>query len=206
MSSLPNSGFQRPAFRACLLWTVLALITVGNIQALDTLYLFRHADKVKFWPKDRALNALRPLSQAGAERADRLVERLADESIVAIYTSVTTRTLATGMPLAEATGVPIHPDRRTIKPAKMGAFFKQLRKKHQGDEAVLIVGHSNTIPELLMALGATESCFAKLGIGIGDADDELLIEGYEGLWRVDLSRPGCDGIERQTFAPDDGDE
>ena len=190
-----GSRGSKSASRLLFLW--LALIPAGSALALETLYLYRHADKVTTWPKDRALNALQPLSPVGTERADQLVERLDDAQIAAIYTSVTTRTLATGLPLAEATQVPISPDNRTIDPAEMGAFFSEIRKRHEQDTAVLVVGHSNTIPQLLMELGAKESCFAKLGIG--DFDGELLIEGYEGLWRIDLTRSGCDGMERQTF-------
>ena len=71
-----------------------------------------------------------------------------------------------------------------------------MKKRHRDDAAVLVVGHSNTIPALLIELGADTGCYAALDIG--DHDGELLIHGYEGLWQIDLTRPGCAGIERHV--------
>lgn len=186
---------------SCLAWIAIVLICATGAQALDTIYLFRHADKAAHWPEARELDAFHPLSQAGMDRAERLAEQLADADIAAIYTSSTTRTLATGMPLAAAREIPISPDDRTIRTSQMEEFFAEIRATHSGDEAVLVVGHSNTVPLLLMSLGAEKSCFEKLGIA--DHDGELLIDGYEGLWRVDLTTPGCSGMERQVVTLDD---
>lgn len=180
---------------ATLAWIVIALTAATAAQALDTVYLVRHADKAAYWPEARELNAFHPLNRTGMDRAERLAEELADADVAAIYTSSTTRTLATGMPLAEAREIPISPDDRTIRVPQMKAFFAEIREIHAGDEAVLVVGHSNTVPLLLMSLGADKACYEKLGVA--DHDGELLIEGYEGLWRVDLrGEPGCSGMER----------
>lgn len=186
-----------------LLWIVLALIAAGPAQALETIYLSRHADKAPVWPKDRALSALRPLSQDGMRRAELLADRLADAPIAAVYTSVTTRTVATGLPVANALQVPLTADDRTIQDRRMSQFFDDLLVRHADDEAVLLVAHSNTIPSLLAILGAREPCFERLGIG--DFDGQLLIEGYEGLWLIDLVHPGCEGMERQTLVLEGGE-
>ena len=95
----------------------------------------------------------------------------------------------------EAAAVPLIADDATTKPDQMDAFFARLRQKHASDRAVLIVGHSNTIPELLVHLGAKPDCFQRLGIG--GQPGSLLIEGYEGLWKVNLDRPGCEAIVRE---------
>ncbi len=184
-------------------WLVMTLVAAPGLQALETIYIFRHADKAAYWPKDRALNAFHPLSRVGIDRAERLAETLTDAEVAAIYTSATPRTLATGMPLAEAAKIPIGPDPRTIREDELGAFFDELGKTHADDTAVLIVGHSNTVPQLLIHLGAEPSCWQRLDIA--DHDGELLIHGYEGLWRVSTSETGCGGLERMTVKIDDED-
>ena len=189
---------MRPCFllSRALLGLFGVLLAADAAQALDTIYIVRHADKATFWPKERALNKFQPLNRTGLDRADAIAEHLGEAGIAAIYTSSTTRTLTTGMSLAEATGVRIAPDDRTIDRDQMRAFFEELRTRHAADKAVLIVGHSNTVPNVLITLGALETCFERLDIALADGD--LLISGYEGLWRVDLGAPGCAGIERQT--------
>ncbi|MEM7349163.1 MAG: phosphoglycerate mutase family protein [Acidobacteriota bacterium] len=181
-----------------LLLLALPCLTAGAGEGLPTLYLVRHADKVDFWPADRALNRFWPLSRPGTDRADALAERLEDAGIAAIYTSSTTRTLATGMPLAEATDIPISPDDRTIEQPQLADFFADLKSRHRDDAAVLVVGHSDTVPHILIELGAAPSCFERLDIN--DHDGQLLIHGYEGLWRIDLNEAGCHGIERQIVS------
>jgi broad specificity phosphatase PhoE len=164
---------------------------------LDAVYLVRHAEKAAFWPADRDLDAFQPLSAAGMARAEALASRLKAAGIAAVYTSRTSRTLATGAPLAEGTGVPLVAADATIKPDEMAAFLARLREKHVADKAVLIVGHSNTLPDLLLRLGVMPDCYQRLGI-VGQPGS-LLIEGYEGLWKVDLKKPGCEGIAREAL-------
>ncbi len=184
-----------------VLITFSILLMAGHASALETIWVVRHADKVTNWAKARELNAFQPLNCEGSTRAEQIAKRLGDADIAAIYTSTTTRTLATGMPLAEAAGVPISPDDRTIDPAQLTAFFAEMNERHTEDSTILIVGHSNTVPQLLIELGAEASCYPALDIA--DHDGELLIHGYEGLWRIDLSRPGCAGIERQLVKLDE---
>jgi broad specificity phosphatase PhoE len=162
---------------------------------LDTFYLVRHAEKVDAWPADRDLDAFRPLSPAGVARAEALADRLKDAGIAAAYSSRTTRTLATAMPLVNRAHIPVTADDATTKPDQMASFLGNLREKHAHDRAVLIVGHANTLPELLVKLGATPGCYGR--IGIIKKTDGLEIEGYEGLWKVDLKKQGCAAITRE---------
>lgn len=173
---------------------LLLVLLAAPAAALDTLYLVRHAEKAT-WPSDRDLEAFQPLSPAGVARAEALASRLKSAGIAAVYTSRTTRTLQTGAPLAQATGVPISADDATTKPDQLAGFLVRLRKKHTADRAVLIVGHSNTLPEFLVRLGAKPECFQRLGIT--GQPGSLLVEGYEGLWKVDLKRQGCEAIVRE---------
>jgi len=162
--------------------------------ALDTLYLVRHAEKIEPWPADRELDSFRPLSPAGIARAEALAERLKDAGIVAAYTSRTTRALATAMPLVNRAHIPVKADDATTHPDEMMPFLEHLVGDHANDRAVLIVGHSNTIPELLLKLGATPDCYERIGI---KNTDGLEIEGYDGLWKVDLKKQGCAAITRE---------
>jgi len=172
---------------------LLALLATPA-AALDTVYLVRHAEKAAFWPSD--LDPFQPLAAEGMVRAEALAVRLKNTGIVAVYSSRTTRTLATGAPLAQAAGIPLIAADDSTKPDQMAAFLARLREKHSADRAVLVVGHSNTLPELLLRLGAAPDCYARLNIT--GQPGSLLIEGYEGLWKVDLKKKGCDGIQRET--------
>ncbi|HEY0554731.1 MAG TPA: phosphoglycerate mutase family protein [Thermoanaerobaculia bacterium] len=173
---------------------LLFVLLAAPAFALDEIYLVRHAEKADFWPADRNLDVFQPLSSAGLARAEALAARLKTAGIAAIYTSRTTRTIETGAPLAHETHVAITADDASIKPEEMSSFLALLRQKHAADRAVLIVGHSNTVPELLAHLGAKADCFQRLGIAVQPGS--LLIEGYEGMWKVDLKKQGCDAIAR----------
>jgi broad specificity phosphatase PhoE len=182
--------------KRCLPWSLPLLLVLLAMPAfaLDEIYLVRHAEKADFWPADRELDTFQPLSVAGLARAEALSERLKTAGIAAIYTSRTTRTLETGAPLAHITHVPMAIDDASTHPDEMNAFLMRLREKHSADRAVLIVGHSNTVPELLVHLGAKADCFQRLGIT--GQPGSLLIEGYEGIWKVDLKKQGCEAISR----------
>jgi broad specificity phosphatase PhoE len=175
----------------------VVLCLVGSLPAgaLDTIYLVRHAEKVDAWPADAELDALRPLSPAGTARAEALADRLKDAGIAAVYTSRTTRTLATAMPLVERLKVPVHADPATTAPAALPAFLQRLSHDHPRDRAVLIVGHANTLPLLLNQLGAAPDCYARLGIAAKKTGPE--VEGYEGLWKVNLKQHGCAAVTRE---------
>lgn len=177
-----------------LVFLLLALLA-APAAALDTIYLVRHAEKLEGWPEDRDLSPLQPLSPEGTARAQALATRLKDAGLAAVYASRTTRSLHTGLPLSRAANIPLIADEATTKPDRMAAFLSTLRATHAQDRAVLIVGHSNTIPELLIQLGAKPDCFAKLGIT--GQPGSLLTEGYDGLWKVDVKGEGCAAIVRE---------
>ena len=180
-----------------LLPILACLLTLAApAAALDEIWLVRHAEKEDPWPAERELEVLRPLSPEGRERAKALAARLKDAGIAAVYTSRTTRALATAMPLVTATGIRVVADDATIRPEALPAFLAGLRERHVKDRAVLVVGHSNTLPALLAALGATPDCHARLGI-VPDKEHGFLTEGYEGIWKVDLKGSGCAAIARQ---------
>lgn len=190
--TFPRLGRAAAAALALLLSATLAVPAL----ALDAIYLVRHAEKATPWPTDSRLDPLQPLSPEGERRAEALALRLADAGIAAAYTSRTTRSVETAMPLVARTGCRLEADDRSTRGEAMGGFLADLEERHAGDRAVLVVGHSNTLAELLVRLGAEPACYARLGIV--EKDGGLWIEGYDGLWKADPKQKGCAALERLT--------
>lgn len=174
---------------------LLLALAAARAGALDTVYIVRHAEKAAPWPTARETSAFQPLSPEGQARAEKLAVRLQGKGIAAVYCSNTTRSIGTAVPFSQQAGIPLVTDDATTKTDQMAGFLQGLRTRHANDKAVLIVGHSNTIPQLLIALGATSDCHERLGIG--PTVNGLEIEGYEGVWRVDLAKGGCAGVVRE---------
>lgn len=183
--------------RARLLVVGCFLVAAAPASALDRIYLVRHAEKTSEWPNEPALDPYRPLTEAGRAWAERLTRSLSDAGIAAIYTSRTTRAIETAIPLSTRQDIPVIADPATAEPDAMVEFLRWLSERHRRDRAVLIVGHTNTIPKLLVLLGATPDCHARLQITGGS--NGLLVEGYEDIWRADLEREGCDRIVRERL-------
>lgn len=89
-----------------------------------------------------------PLSAIGQQRAERLATMLADAGIAAVYATEYRRTQDTGRPLAAKLGL----DVRTVGARDQAALVSRLKTQH-ADEAVLVVGHSNTVPAIVQAFG-----------------------------------------------------
>jgi broad specificity phosphatase PhoE len=88
------------------------------------------------------------LSPDGKARAARLAQVLRDSGVAAIYVTDFARTRETAVPVSrelarELTVVPKGDPRELVQ---------RLRKEHPG-ETVLIVGHTDTLPGLIKALG-----------------------------------------------------
>lgn len=109
----------------------------------------RHAEKETgplSTPADPAL------TDAGRQRAMRLARSLEGESVVAVYTTPYLRTRDTALPTARAHGlVPVEYDPRQTAET----FVDALRSAHPVG-TVLVVGHSNTVPQIAAALCACE--------------------------------------------------
>lgn len=135
-------------FALAALVLVLAACQAQPISTLGKAFLVRHAEK----QTDAAIVAdagpLGPaLTAAGQDRAERLAELLADEDISAIWSTNYRRTLDTAAPLAAQLGLTV----QIYDPADLAGFAAQFT----GDpsQTILIVGHSNTTPDMSAALG-----------------------------------------------------
>lgn len=118
------------------------------------------------------------LSLAGYARAQILATMLRDANVTAIYTTEYKRTQETAAPLARSIGL-----QTTIVPAKETAELIAKLKKAQGN--VLVVGHSNTVPEIIKALGVnaqvtiTDSDYDNLFVLIGASKPNLIHLHYQ---------------------------
>lgn len=118
-------------------------VTEGDVEPPTTIILIRHAEK--------DYGAHPHLTEAGRERAERLVFILENEDIAAIYSTPTFRTLETAEPLAEAKGLTVKKyDSRALK-----GLARRLIRKYRG-RTVVVSGHSNTTPALTNYLTGTE--------------------------------------------------
>ena len=116
---------------------------VRPILAAPTIFIVRHGEKAQSGDtKDP------DLSDLGRARAEFLATMLKDVGITAIYATEFKRTQQTAAPLSRALNL-----KTTIVPAKETEAL--VAKFNQGTGNVLIIGHSNTIPEILKALGVT---------------------------------------------------
>ena len=108
--------------------------------------IVRHAEKVPDGSDDPELTA------AGRARAQAIADALAGADVVAVYSTDTRRTRQTATPTAQAHGLPIitYPDK---EPAQSLAA-RLLDARPSG--TVLVVGHSNTAPDIAAALCGCE--------------------------------------------------
>ena len=111
----------------------------------------------------------------------------------------TTRTLHTAMPLAQKLWLKVEIAPACTDTSAMASFFAELKKKYKPDEAVLVISHSNLIPHLLIKAGLPEACRQEMGIVVPDDSGDLMIEGYDSIWRIDLARAGCEAFSRKRY-------
>lgn len=125
---------------------VLALAAALPAQA-QTIVLVRHAERVAEGGSDPQL------SPEGQARAQALAAGLADEKLALVLTSPLARTRQTGEPAAKAAGLPVTPVSLEGGTAAHVARVAEAARKAPVDATVLVVGHSNTTPEIAKALG-----------------------------------------------------
>ena len=110
-----------------------------------TIWVVRHAEKEMSDPKDKDPD----LSPEGKERAEALAKYLKGEKLDSIFSTNYKRTKLTGYPTADKIGLTI----KTYDAAAQKVFAEGLIKNAKGKK-MLIIGHSNTVQEILVAFGA----------------------------------------------------
>lgn len=108
------------------------------------VFLARHAEPVypppEDAPRDPQLNAM------GQDRADALARLLSSESITRVFSTDYHRTRETAAPVAAAHGLAVESYDPTDLPG-FAALLRAMPGRH------VVVGHSNTTPELVALLG-----------------------------------------------------
>lgn len=123
---------------ALILSIPLFLVTYAN--ATPIVFIVRHAEKASTGGKDP------DLSVQGQKRADALAHILKDSQVTSVFVTEFKRTQETAAPTARAAHVS-----PTVIPANdIGTLVEKLRASNGN---ALVVGHGNTIPDLLKGLG-----------------------------------------------------
>ena len=135
----------------CFLLAVIGLTAamlsgVARAEAASTLQptvvvVVRHAEKLGEDSRDPSL------SSAGQERARKLRLMLRDMGITAVYVSDTLRAKETAEPITSSLDLVAV----TYPGREVAALIDQVLKNAAG-QTVLVVGHSNTVPEMISLL------------------------------------------------------
>jgi 2,3-bisphosphoglycerate-dependent phosphoglycerate mutase len=138
--------------RIYFLSALLCLLCLGlDVQAQEelptrTFVLLRHAEK------ENSVSADPALTLQGQLQATALASLLRDQPIDAVYSTTYRRTRDTVAPLAEQKGVNI----QYYDPVQASEMLQQLMLKPDKG-AIVVVGHSNTIPDLVNTLLGREA-------------------------------------------------
>jgi broad specificity phosphatase PhoE len=131
---------------------LLLLVMMGTMACTRTYYVVRHAEKNEA-ATGGATTPNTPLSETGQARANALRDTLASRSITYVFTTNTVRTRSTGRPTALAAGADtlLYSTHNNDTAAKFFARLKKLKKN------TLIVGHSNTVNDIVNALSNAQN-------------------------------------------------
>jgi broad specificity phosphatase PhoE len=152
--------------RFILLAIVSVAFTASVAAAQQSVFVVRHAERADGGAGVPATGTARPdpdLSDAGKARAESLAAALKHIQITAIFVTEFKRTVQTAEPTARALG---------IQPTVVAASDPTalLDRINAATGNVLVVGHSNTVPDILGRLGV------KTTVKLEDADyDNLFI-------------------------------
>lgn len=132
-----------------------------------TIYVVRHAERSPDPPEDPHL------SDEGYQRAQLLVDQVDTGSIAAILSTDTRRTRETAAPLADVTGIPV----QVYDPRDPASLDRLLADPALYGRAVLVVGHSNTVPTIVEHL-------------TGAPVEPIAEDEYDRLYRLDRNADG----------------
>lgn len=136
-----------PLSRALVVMLLASLAACTTTPSRDavaplTFVVVRHAEKATDDPNNPSLSA------AGQARAAALAARLRGMPLVATYATEFRRTQQTAQPTADAHSLPVTAYYARGPADEVASQWKQAHRTG----TVLVVGHSNTVPELVAAL------------------------------------------------------
>jgi broad specificity phosphatase PhoE len=138
-----------------VVWVALVVLVAvaPSVASAQMVIVVRHAERADAGaPAGNAMTAAPDpeLSAAGKARAQALAAMLKDAGVTAIYTTEYTRTKDTAAPLAAALKITAE----VVSARDQAAMIAKVKAHTSG--AVLVVGHSNTVPAIIKALGGPE--------------------------------------------------
>jgi len=158
-----------------LLWALLALAacahTVHPTREQPSIYVIRHLH--------RAPGTDPGLSVDGQQAAERLAQWFTEDKPGAIYVSNLRRSRDTAGPLAAKLGIAM----KSYDPNDTPALIARVRRE---PITVLVVGHSNTVPDIVELLGA------KRPAALSERD-------YGDIWHIWGAKPR---VHREKIARD----
>lgn len=138
---IKNYQMRKTILFGLLLFTMATLKAQESIEKTTTYFLIRHAEKVRENPTDKNPD----LNERGFMRAENWKKVLQHVSFDVIYSTNLNRTLKTAEPIAKKCNLePI-----IYNPSKVD--FDLFQTENEGKN-VLIVGHSNTVPQFVNGL------------------------------------------------------
>lgn len=146
-----------------LLAAAFVLAVAAQAAAQNLVFVVRHAEKAAAAGAGGMMADDPDLSDEGRARAESLAWMLKDAGIKAIFATEFKRTQQTAAPLAKALGLQV-----VSIGSRDNSKLVEMVRKAEGN--VLVVGHSNTAPVILEALGVQDP------VTIDDAEyDNLFI-------------------------------
>jgi phosphohistidine phosphatase SixA len=138
-----------------LLFVITALLFVVPQEEFKpiTVYLVRHAERADEPRQDP------PLTEKGVLRSQELARMLGNANVKTIITSQFLRTKATAEPMAKklnltATSISLSPNPSNPRQISEQSTAEVTNKiLENGGASVLVVGHSNSIPDVIKMLG-----------------------------------------------------
>lgn len=136
------NGLNKQTMQNPINWLVrLGLCLSLTSCSTSTIYIVRHAERAN----DSDTTSI---SAVGQRRAQVLAERLGNSGIDSIFTTPYLRTRQTAAPLAQRLNISL----ATYPTQPMQAVVDRLKRIRS--KQVLVVGHSNTVLEIVRGLGA----------------------------------------------------
>lgn len=145
----------------------LLLSLATSAAAQQAVFLVRHGERADAGTAGATMMKTDPeLSAAGRARAETLAAMLRDAGIRAIFVTEYKRTQQTAEPLAKALGIT-----PTIVTSRDTAALAAAIQAAKGN--VLVVGHSNTVADVIASLGLT----TPVRIGDDEYDNLFVVAG-----------------------------
>jgi len=132
-----------------------------------TVIFLRHAEAL---PRTRG-NQNPALAKDGQARAGRWAKTLRAAGVTKVYATELIRTQQTAAPLAKALGLEV----QRYRAGKSQAFAESLRTLKNG-EVVVVVGHSNTVPQMAAVLGGKLTGLDKKGHLQETEHDRMIVQ------------------------------